>query len=1241
MDAIDSSDKDFGNDNFLAFSVPVAEDRLDLFSLRTGADFALEWVHALLNKGRLNVTVEAQSVNENALRHLFFEARNRERLSGGRALAFGFPIVALRNGSGMAAGPLLYWPLHMDPSPNIAESWTFSHEPEQAVVFNPAIVDAIEARFEVKLRERMELVLAQRRPGGSEIAAWVIELAAETGLHLEVDNLTAQPCPDLEALGNMPGEGSIFWSGILGLLPEHLHPASEAQLPPQESIEPKGHAFGLLDLDPWQASVMEHMRRFRLTAAAGISGSGKTHLIVDLLINALSNGKKCLVLSSRLPALKAAQEMLSRQGIAARHTLIQDAYADQPALLGFLRSAMGSETASDAFSADRFKLLTEKAMRLKNRLDAGHTATRQPVFGAYNWAETAGLFLRSQRQAGKELLGRQLVTQDFAFTFEEYEALRGGIAVSQALYPRIDTLKHPLSALKGELFTQRERDNSLAFIRKQLVAFSERAARLHHRYISTLNGYADKLNDIYQASHAKLHDGIFRAGGMITDYGNQFGSDFEHGGEGGLRLSSILSARAKGIIAGREQVRAAYADLERIFGGMPVFDFAWLSEKERKSIPNIKNNLEELKAALSQWNEQLPAQVQEEVQRFSSKTVHPDLPYTTIVTELEQGLDNLLQDLDEAGLFEQPYVHQALTLPKRLKFLEEVMEGFDNIRLYLKDFNDFYEWQHHWLGLPENGRKLVRALVKVKPQDWPAALDSWYFHNCLAMRFSPDMPSAEQDIAELAKTLASLQALIPAGIPLVWGERGADAAKEIRRSGRKTALALSGGAAPGMSLAGIFKEAGTSITDIFPVVFAVPAVARELFDAGAGFDYVIVDEAQAVPAAEVAESLHIGRRTLILGDPSLLPEKDDDSLLGACKAAGLEVFPLNFIHQLRPGNLMQSAFPVTVADETPRNFRMAISQAHGFFREEAGVNEKEAQAALNLLNSVEPTPQRTMPTVGIVCATRQQRDLISYYLLRNKQKNEPGADAIRQLERNGLGVFHLSEIQGLHFDELIFSATYGPSGPRGTVSRRIEQFNTPQGVAQLAALMSRTSSKVHVLSSLDEQTLNKLAADTKGRGACLLALYLRFVAAFQHSDERAQRQIIEQVAALLSSADKPAATSIFHGELALALRAYAAKDGLQASSETVGPVQLPLVFKKSGHSSPVIVVRADGSVMNTPATDWRWEHQFRKRLADKNMAYLPAWSAAWWRDAKEEARKMGVAMARQLEPAAGGAQVEE
>lgn len=1213
------------NDPFFSFSQAFAEGRMELFQLRSDSEFALGWIDALFRSGTLQMTVEAQSANEWALRHLFFEARNRERLNGSRSLVFGFPLVAVRDEHGRPnTMPLFFWNINMEASPNVSESWVLSHDAESGFSLNPVLAVWLESQCSPALSARYA-GMAQRKPKGSEMVMLALELAREAGLHVPVDNLTIMPCPDeggWEIAANQDN-GSLIWSGLLGLLPEEAYNSGEAVLPAQAELPVEGHPFSLLPLDPWQATAMHQVGRSRITVAAGISGTGKTNLIANVIINALSNGQKCLMVCSCLSEFKEAQAVLGRYGLTTHQLLIRHVQSDQAAVTGLLRSAVAAPGSAEIFPADKFKLLSEKALRLKDKLDAGYHTTRRPIFGRHNWTETVGLFLRSQSKAGKELLGQQLYNQDFAFTYDEYEVLRRGIAQSQVLFPGINTLKHPLTALKGELFTQKDKDAGLAYTRQQIAAFTERSARLHHRYISTLNGYSDKLNDLYQSSRQQLNEGIFRIKGMFTDFGNQWGADFENSSEGGLKLSRIVSGRAQQILSAREQVRVAFAELERIWMARPLFDFALLPEKDRKAMSKIKANVLEMEASFAVWNEQLPAQIQEEVQRLSSKTVHADLPYTTIVTELEQGLDTLFNDINLAGILEQPLEHQALTLTKRLKYLEDVMESFDNISLYLKDYDQFYEWQRHWIGLPENGRKIVRALVKAKPNDWTAALDSWYFNNCLTMQFSTDLPMSDETVEELAETMAGLQPLLLKRILSLWDERREAAAKELRRSGKNTSLVLSGDT--GVDLPGLFRESGRYITDVFPVVLAPPAVAQALFNAETGFDVVIVDEAQAVQAAEAAPLLHLGRRALVVGDPAQQPERADTSLLGLCRAAGYRILPLGIIHQLKPGNLLQSAWNVAVADETTRGFELQMTHTHGFYYESTGINEKEAEAALQLLNKIQPTPQRTMPTVGIVCLTPQQRDLISYYLLRIKQRNEPGADVVQQLERNGLGVFHLGELPGLHFDEMILSVTFGPSAPNGRVSGHIEMLNGPGQTAQLAALMSRASTKVHALCSIDDIDLRRMAGDSSRRGECLLANYLLFLSAFRQSKAAEQHKIIERVAALVRRNEYAQEESVFHQEVATALAAYIGKDRM-APGEGWGAAHLPLMVSDADMRRPVAALRADGSFYNTPETDWLWEYEIRKHLKDKNIEYISVWSAAWWRDAREEARKLAGAV---------------
>ena len=183
---------------------------MDVFQVRSDADFSLSWIDALFRSGTLRVTVEAQSANEWALRHLFFEARNRERLSGSKSLVFGFPLFAVRDEQDHPMTlPLFFWNINMEASPNTSESWVLGHDAESGFSLNPVLAAWLERQCGPALSARYTGISAQRKPSGSEMVLLALELARETGLHVPVDNLTIMPCPadaDLEAASGTPAK---------------------------------------------------------------------------------------------------------------------------------------------------------------------------------------------------------------------------------------------------------------------------------------------------------------------------------------------------------------------------------------------------------------------------------------------------------------------------------------------------------------------------------------------------------------------------------------------------------------------------------------------------------------------------------------------------------------------------------------------------------------------------------------------------------------------------------------------------------------------------------------------------------------------------------------------------------------------------------------------------------------------------------------------------------------------------
>ena len=141
------------------------------------------------------------------------------------------------------------------------------------------------------------------------------------------------------------------------------------------------------------------------------------------------------------------------------------------------------------------------------------------------------------------------------------------------------------------------------------------------------------------------------------------------------------------------------------------------------------------------------------MRRLNAKSIHSELDFKEKIKDLESALDLFLEEFNGAGLYQDDLKHEMLTVPKRQEFLEEVIAKLENTQFYLRDFDDFYIWQKHWLALEPSAQKVVQALCKIKPANWHNAFESWYLHNLLQKEFQPSLVWDEDTMATLGHHL--------------------------------------------------------------------------------------------------------------------------------------------------------------------------------------------------------------------------------------------------------------------------------------------------------------------------------------------------------------------------------------------------------------------------------------------------------------------------------------------------------
>ncbi|MCC6459317.1 MAG: PhoH family protein, partial [Saprospiraceae bacterium] len=989
---------------------PNSLDRADLFALNDD-DFAIKCVRDLVNNQPFDLPVQANHPSNLWFNHFYFESRNREKVFGTKNLGVGYPLVMAKVGGYELSAPLFVWQIQLEPHAQHPDHWAVQKLEGQPVSPNYPLFHLIDALYGADFTKQARQLAENHAIDSRSLT----ELAdgIRLLLHVQEDGLplSVQPCPSDTERRKALAEGHLRWSAVCGIFPS-LPRTTLTQAPVVAPGLPAElewrHAFTLLPLDPSQRAVLHNVHKNALTVVEGASGTGKTYLISAIVANALSNGKKCLVVSKSINALRRAQKLLLEKGFGDVSFVLRDIESDHLMLADMLRMASESKTKA-SFDEELFKTILNKTQREQRKLDSAWEALHEPLFGGHNFTDTVGQFLKANRTEGKELLLSQLNPADFLFNKDEFDGIVAAIYDSEPLFRRFPTLQHPLNHLHDSVFLDHSSTDGLAWTETQVKGLLEKATAIHHRYISKTNDYSEALLDHYEQHFSELASLSKRIRDAVEDGVQRFGPDFEKPASNTEKLYGVFSDRYKQISAAKEKLGEDYEALRKTYALRKYFDFDFPGVFDTRYIKKIAELTKDFDAALRLWRRRIPAVTREDVRRLNGKSIHAELDFREQIKELEYAMDLFLEEFNAAGLYQQSLKHEMLTIPKRQEFLEDVIARLENTQFYLRDFQDFYIWQSHWLKLTGPEQKVVRALCKVKPHNWMAAFESWYLHHLLQNEYTPGLQWDEDTLANYQESAAELARMLPLQIGSLWQARKNKALRDLKSADGTAYKTWFGKNNRSLSKARkadeLFQQHIEPLTETLPVLLVTPQVALDVVQSSNMlFDLVLVDEAHNIPKQEAFHLFDLAKNLVVFGDAKqdMTPSAEDD-LLEFCKTLHPNPCSLEYQHQDSPEEWVRfnqiafgTPFRRLPSGRSGREVTV-VTNVEGRYDEATGTNEAEARQIIDWLNLIEPTPAKTYPVVGIACSTVQQRDLIASQLLKIRQRRAAGHEKIQQL----------------------------------------------------------------------------------------------------------------------------------------------------------------------------------------------------------------------------------------------------
>ncbi len=1226
--------------------LPLGEDMLDMFSMyNRDTRLVAQWVENCLNKTSWETDIHTETSHTELFRHFYFESKNIQKTKGQQTFGFGFPMIFDKN-TGNTEGPplsmpLFIWYLTLRPNPNRSDSWILGFEENGAIAVNEYFVKHCIEKYDINFYEQLSKY-AHERPLNSvthNFKDFIKGLGKKIGFDDFNCEANLNECPTSPMLQRQAAAGGISWSGAIGLFPHQDGSLSEevAQLIDFQNFTwtaEHSHEFAPLPEDAYQRETLRTVLRNKITAVEGAHGSGKTHLATNILMNALSNGQKAAVVANDLGSLKQIQNEFVKLGLGNLTFLLQDIYHDKKTLLDTLRNEQFGKTID--FKADDFKIAMKQARRNLAKSDDSHDALSRPIFGSENFSEVVGHYMASQRQVGKELLANHLNSNDYAFDKTEYDALRLQLQQSEILYRNANTLKHPLGQLHPSVFQEKNSDNGRDKTKDLLAQFIEKWKALHHRHIAIYDAYTQRLMTYYESHFNDLRTQFRALKEAYSDHQFQFGTDFEDNSFlkiSGLRAASLFSNRSKNVLSAKDEALNQYEGLEKIFNTRRHFIHNFLKKNDQKDFKKLQINLESFELALKGWRKVMPSTVQEEVQRLNSKTaLYFDKVLAEEIKGLEADLEHLLKETNEAHLYADPLSHKMLTLPKRMLFIEETIEKLEESQLNMRDFDTFYSWQSHWLSLPEKSRKLVQACIKVKPNDWVTAFESWYFHNTLIGHYQSNTLGNDELMNLMNDAEDKVRHMLPTQIGHFWSERKKEAIKVLKSKNtegykfffHKKNVEY----AQSLYLKDILKKTINTLTEIFPILLMTPQVASQVIEGdGKEFDIVVFDNAQNIDSEQVVPILRNTEGVVVLSEYAPHDHANPNALPAKVKGNGAATVRLNHLHRPLSDTARRLNQTVFYPDlEVSLQYASAEQSVHvshlenGKWDELTQSNEAEIVEVLRILEEINATPFNTFPRIGIVCLNKKQRNALNNSLLHIIQKKITGWEKLEQMQRNGLGIFSLEEMAGLQFDVLVVS---------GTV-HRLEDVTLSKKL--LRKLVSSFTKKIYWVNSIPKSELISNQSQTENETPFLLSNLLLLSDTINENETQRYEQHFDQLAAIYAK-PKLVIDSIFVHEVIEGLSHFIEKDYLKPSY-LIDNQSFALVITPKHEGQNPIIIRIDGKLSRGRYFNPSWERRTLKALEKMNLPVLSIWSYDWWRNPKDEAFKLAqlvFAIDRQLE----------
>lgn len=389
-----------------------------------------------------------------SFQNLINQTKVIESEKGVNTFGFGYPLLIRRDESDnkITVAPILIWSLKIRKAKDF-NTWEILRTDEDSIYINEVLINHLYKDSNIKIEQLSSELLDDGFIDKGKLLDVCVKLiksintqtSGEIGSNFEKKINEAKKIPTKKYLEQLPLLGPnnslVHFGGLFSIFEvqkqniikdyEYLFELGNKEIDLSGMEKHFFQPISSIETDPSQQSILNALESTRNILIQGPPGTGKSQSLTSILVNALENNKKTIVVCEKKAALDVLKDALTDKGLENHFTIINDIVSDRRKVVESVRN----RTFRNIGSYARYNLdyLIENTNLCINAINNKHIKLSQKILDDKNWTDIVGILL-SEEKNFSENSGIELKKINFSFKPNEFNRFIDIVEKGQNLY---------------------------------------------------------------------------------------------------------------------------------------------------------------------------------------------------------------------------------------------------------------------------------------------------------------------------------------------------------------------------------------------------------------------------------------------------------------------------------------------------------------------------------------------------------------------------------------------------------------------------------------------------------------------------------------------------------------------------------------------------------------------------------------------------------------------------------------